>query len=56
VRLPINRGIEPERMCAIGLAETRTKVPHRNAQRQPIKANQAENRRVTIRVERRRRR
>ena len=56
VRFLISRGIEPERMRAIGLAETRPKVPHRDAQGQPIKANQAKNRRVTIRVERSRRR
>ena len=56
VRFLISRGIEPERLRAIGFADTRPKVPHRDAEGQLIKKNLVENRRVTIRVERKRRR
>ena len=37
---------------AVGFAETRPKVPNRDASGNPIKANQATNRRVVVRIER----
>jgi chemotaxis protein MotB len=42
--------IDPRRTRAVGLADTRPKVPHRDAAGKPIPENQAANRRVNIRV------
>ena len=50
IRFFIERGMDAERMKAVGLAETRPKVPNRDPEGQPIKENQSINRRVAIRV------
>lgn len=54
VRLLEKRGIERERLKAVGLADTVPKVPNRNAYGEPIPDNQAINRRIVVRVEPRR--
>lgn len=48
VRFFIGQGIYPEKMEAIGFADTRPKVPNRDADGKPIPDNQALNRRVVI--------
>lgn len=50
VRFLINEGFVPTRLMATGFAETRPKVPNRDDAGQAIKANQAINRRVNVRV------
>jgi chemotaxis protein MotB len=52
VKFLINRGVDPQRLRAISYADTRPKVPNRDAQGRVIPQNQAENRRIVIRVER----
>lgn len=49
-RFFISEGINPRRMKASGFAETRPKVPNRRPDGTPLKDNQAENRRVIVRV------
>lgn len=49
-RFLIDKGMVPTRLKATGFAETRPKVPNRTAEGSPIKENQAQNRRVNIRV------
>ena len=51
-RFLIGRGIKPERISVIGYADTKPKVPNRNAAGNPIPENRQENRRVMVRVER----
>ena len=50
VRFLIAQGLDPEKLRAIGLAETRPKAVNRDSQGAPIPANQALNRRVSIEV------
>jgi chemotaxis protein MotB len=50
VRYFISQGIDMERMKAIGYAETQPKLPNRDAEGNPIKENQSENRRVIMRI------
>lgn len=50
VRFFGERGIEFERMKAIGYADTRPKVPNYDQSGQPIPENQQTNRRISIRV------
>ena len=50
VRFFIDEGMQTHRLKAAGFAETRPKVPNRDAQGAPISENQAINRRVLIRV------
>lgn len=50
VRFFIGKGMDAERLKAVGYAETRPKVPHRDEAGKPIPANQAANRRVTLEV------
>ncbi len=50
VRYFISQGIDMERMKAIGYAETQPKLPNRDADGNPIKENQSENRRVIMRI------
>ena len=50
VRFFIDEGLDPGRMKAAGYAETRPKVPNRTRDGTPIPENQAENRRVIIRL------
>lgn len=50
VRFFADTGIEPERMEAIGYADTRPKVPNRDAFGEPLPANREVNRRVVVRV------
>ncbi len=50
VRYFISQGIDMERMMAVGFAETHPKLPNRDAEGNPIKENQAENRRVVLRI------
>lgn len=51
VRLMIDKGIPPNRLRAAGYADTFPKVPNRDESGKPIPANQAQNRRVIIRLE-----
>ncbi|MBM3581757.1 MAG: hypothetical protein FJX37_07310 [Alphaproteobacteria bacterium] len=50
VRFFIEHGLDPEKLRAVGFAETRPKAVNRDASGAPIPANQALNRRVTIEV------
>jgi chemotaxis protein MotB len=50
VRYMADKGIASERMRATGFADTIPKVPNRDPQGNPIRVNQEENRRITIRV------
>jgi len=50
VRFFISMGFDPERMRATSFAETQPKVPNRDAEGNPIPENQAENRRVLLRI------
>ena len=50
VRFLVDQGFQPTRLKATGYAETKPKVPNRDEAGQPIKENQAINRRVNIRV------
>lgn len=50
VRYFIEQGIFPKRLKAAGFADSRPKVPNRKEDGTPIPENQAENRRVIIRV------
>lgn len=50
VRFFIEKNMDHTRLKAAGFAETRPKVPNRDEQGNPIPENQAENRRVLIRV------
>ena len=43
---------KPERISVIGYADTKPKVPNRDAAGNPIPENRQENRRVMVRVER----
>lgn len=49
-RLFIKLGIQPSRLEVVGYADTRPKVPNRDAQGKPLPANEAINRRVTVHV------
>lgn len=51
VRFFAERGLSPERMEAIGYADTRPKVPNRDAYGEPLPMNQDINRRVVVRLE-----
>lgn len=50
VRFLIQRGIAPDRLSATGYADTRPKVPNKDMDGHPLPANQAINRRVSIRI------
>ena len=50
VRYFITQGMFPKRLKAVGFSDSRPKLPNRNKDGTPIPANQAENRRVIIRV------
>jgi chemotaxis protein MotB len=50
VRFFVGQGMEAKRLKAIGFADTIPKVPNRNAEGAPIRENQAQNRRVNIRM------
>lgn len=52
VRFLISRGVDRERLMAIGMSDTQPKAPNRDDAGQPIPENQAGNRRVLIRIER----
>ncbi|MBM3509047.1 MAG: hypothetical protein FJX61_02765 [Alphaproteobacteria bacterium] len=52
VKFLISRGVDPQRLRAIGYADTKPKAPNRDTAGKPIPQNQAENRRIVIRVER----
>lgn len=52
VRLFADRNIPIRRMRAVAFAETRPKVPNRDATGVPLPENQAQNRRIVIRVHR----
>jgi chemotaxis protein MotB len=47
----LDQGIPAERLRAAGYADTFPKVPNRDANGNPIPANQAQNRRVVIKLE-----
>jgi flagellar motor protein MotB len=47
----LEQGIPAQRLRAVGYADTEPKVPNRDAAGNPIPANQAENRRVVIKLE-----
>ncbi len=51
-RFLISRGIKADRITVIGYAETKPKVPNRDAAGNGLPDNRAENRRVTVRIER----
>lgn len=51
VRSLIDLGVPAERLRAVGFAETSPKVPNRDTAGQPVPDNQAQNRRVVIRLE-----
>lgn len=51
VRYYLELGIPPARLRAAGYSDTFPKVPNRDAAGQPIPANQAQNRRVLIKLE-----
>jgi len=51
VRTLIDLGVPPTRLRAVGFAESVPKVPNRDAAGKPIEENQAQNRRVVIRLE-----
>ena len=50
VRFLIEKGMTPQKLRAIGLADTDPKVPNRTADGTPIPQNQADNRRVNVRI------
>ncbi len=50
VRKLIDFGVQPRRLSAVGLAETMPKVPNRDTAGNAIPRNQAQNRRIVIRV------
>lgn len=50
VRRLIDFGVQSRRLSAVGLAETKPKAPNRDAAGNPIPRNQAQNRRIVIRV------
>jgi chemotaxis protein MotB len=51
VRFFIEHGIDPERLRAAGYADVFPKVPNRDSSGNPIPGNQAQNRRVVIKLE-----
>jgi chemotaxis protein MotB len=51
VRFFLDQGIPAQRLRAAGYADTFSKVPNRDANGNPIPANQAQNRRVVIKLE-----
>jgi len=52
VRYLIQEGLPADALKAVGFAETRPKVPNRDAFNMPLPENQAQNRRVVLNVER----
>ena len=52
VRFLLSRGVQPDRLSAIGYADSRPKVPHRDKAGNPIVENRVQNRRIVIRIER----
>lgn len=52
VRFLISRGVDPDRLAAIGYADTQPKVPHQDKEGNPIIENRTENRRIVIRIQR----
>lgn len=52
IRYIINAGIKSDRLKAAGYADTRPKSPNRDKNNKPIPGNQAENRRIVIRIQR----
>ena len=52
VRFLVSRGVEATRLVAVGYGDTKPKVPNRDESGQPIRENQAANRRVEIEIER----
>jgi chemotaxis protein MotB len=51
VRSFVGLGVPAERLRAVGFAETSPKLPNRDADGKAIPENQAQNRRVVIRLE-----
>ncbi|MCE7887587.1 MAG: hypothetical protein DYH13_08840 [Alphaproteobacteria bacterium PRO2] len=51
VRFFLEHGIDPERLRAAGYADVFPKVPNRDSNGNPIAANQSQNRRVVIKLE-----
>lgn len=51
-RFLIGKELQPFRFRAVGFADTQPKVPNRDAKGEPIKENQATNRRIQMRLER----
>ena len=52
VRFLVSRGVEAKRLVAVGYGDTRPKAPNRDEAGEPIRENQAANRRVEIEIER----
>ena len=50
VRLFIQHGMEPTRLAAEGLADTRPKVSNRDVTGKPLPVNQEINRRVSVHI------
>jgi chemotaxis protein MotB len=50
VRFLISRGVSPDRMTAIGFADTKPETANRDELGMPIKENQETNRRIVIRA------
>ena len=52
VRFLIGRGVQPDRLSAVGLAETQPVVPNLDKNGNPLPDNRSKNRRVVIKIER----
>jgi len=52
VRWLISRGVDPERLRAVGYGDTQPLVPNTNEDGEGVKENREENRRIVIKVER----
>ena len=52
MRWLISRGIEPDRLRAVGYGDTRPVVPNLEEDGTPIPENREENRRIVIKIER----
>lgn len=52
VRYLVANGVKPDRLRASGYADTKPKAPNRDSNGRPIPDNQAQNRRVVVKLER----